>query len=75
MEGKNFLKSFLPLMLRNNEGLAISCAEKLKALVGTKASSGLMPDALMNAQRQGGANPAHTAAGRLEQALRLELNS
>lgn len=24
----------------------------------------------MNAQRQGGANPAHTAAGRLEQALR-----
>ncbi|KAJ1352004.1 hypothetical protein KIN20_008192 [Parelaphostrongylus tenuis] len=54
----------------DNEGLAASCAEKLKELVGTKHSSGILPDALLNAQRIGGANPAHTAAGRLEQALR-----
>ncbi|KAK6752623.1 hypothetical protein RB195_003813 [Necator americanus] len=54
----------------DNEGLAASCAQKLKELVGTKHSSGMLPDALMNAHRMGGANPAHTAAGRLEQALR-----
>lgn len=54
----------------DNEGLAASCAEKLKELVGTKHSSGILPDALVNAQRVGGAHPAHTAAGRLEQALR-----
>ncbi|EYC11237.1 hypothetical protein Y032_0051g2093 [Ancylostoma ceylanicum] len=54
----------------DNEGLAVSCAQKLKELVGTKHSSGMLPDALMNAHRMGGANPAHTAAGRLEQALR-----
>ncbi|KJH48075.1 vinculin family protein [Dictyocaulus viviparus] len=54
----------------DNEGLAVSCAEKLKELIGTKHSSGILPDALLNAQRIGGANPAHTAAGRLEQALR-----
>ncbi|KAK6031879.1 vinculin family protein [Ostertagia ostertagi] len=54
----------------DNEGLAISCAQKLKELVGTKHSTGILPDALMNAHRVGGANPAHTAGGRLEQALR-----
>ncbi|XGW25451.1 hypothetical protein V3C99_006680 [Haemonchus contortus] len=54
----------------DNEGLAVSCAQKLKELVGTKHSSGILPDALMNANRFGGANPAHTAGGRLEQALR-----
>ncbi|KAK6055763.1 hypothetical protein COOONC_06734 [Cooperia oncophora] len=54
----------------DNEGLAVSCAQKLKELVGTKHSSGILPDALMNAHRSGGANPAHTAGGRLEQALR-----
>ncbi|CAJ0603802.1 unnamed protein product [Cylicocyclus nassatus] len=54
----------------DNEGLAASCAQKLKELVGTKNSAGILPDALMNAHRMGGANPAHTAAGRLEQALR-----
>ncbi|VDM60306.1 unnamed protein product [Angiostrongylus costaricensis] len=54
----------------DNEGLAASCAEKLKELIGTKHSSGILPDALLNAQRIGGAHPAHTAAGRLEQALR-----
>ncbi|KAK5964299.1 hypothetical protein GCK32_013822, partial [Trichostrongylus colubriformis] len=54
----------------DNEGLAVSCAQKLKELVGTKHSAGILPDALMNAHRVGGANPAHTAGGRLEQALR-----
>ncbi|WKY07709.1 hypothetical protein Q1695_007294 [Nippostrongylus brasiliensis] len=54
----------------DNEGLAASCAQKLKELVGTKHSTGILPDALMNAHRVGGANPAHTAGGRLEQALR-----
>lgn len=44
--------------------------ELFQELVGTKHSSGMLPDALMNAHRAGGANPAHTAAGRLEQALR-----
>ncbi|KAK5975671.1 hypothetical protein GCK32_014796, partial [Trichostrongylus colubriformis] len=53
----------------DNEGLAVSCAQKLKELVGTKHSAGILPDALMNAHRVGGANPAHTAGGRLEQAL------
>uniref|UniRef100_A0A1I7WB35 Vinculin n=1 Tax=Heterorhabditis bacteriophora TaxID=37862 RepID=A0A1I7WB35_HETBA len=54
----------------DNEGLAANCAQKLKELVGTKHSSGLLPEALGNAQRHGGAHPAHTAGGRLEQALR-----
>ncbi|CDK13446.1 Vinculin [Caenorhabditis elegans] len=61
--------------LRNNgqpdrENLAAQTARRLKDLVGSQNSSGLMGDALQNAQRHGGANPAHTAAGRLEQALR-----
>ncbi|CAB3406934.1 unnamed protein product [Caenorhabditis bovis] len=54
----------------DSENLAAQCAQRLKDLVGSKHSSGLMGDALQNAQRHGGANPAHTAAGRLEQALR-----
>ncbi|CAD6191355.1 unnamed protein product [Caenorhabditis auriculariae] len=54
----------------DSENLAAQCAQKLKDLVGTKHSSGLMSDALQNAQRHGGVNPAHTAAGRLEQAMR-----
>lgn len=55
---------------RNDESLAATCAQKLKELVGTKHSSGQLSDALSNAQRHGAAHPAHTAAGRLEQALR-----
>lgn len=54
----------------DRENLAAQTAQRLKDLVGSKNSSGLMGDALQNAQRHGGANPAHTAAGRLEQALR-----
>ncbi|CAI5449441.1 unnamed protein product [Caenorhabditis angaria] len=54
----------------DSENLAAQTAQRLKDLVGSKHSSGLMSDALQNAQRHGGANPAHTAAGRLEQALR-----
>jgi vinculin len=54
----------------DNQGLAQSCAQKLKSLVGTKESQGVLPHALINAQRTGGAHPAHTASGKLEQALR-----
>ncbi|CAJ0931387.1 unnamed protein product, partial [Mesorhabditis belari] len=54
----------------DNEGLAQTCAQKLKDLVGTKQSTGLLPDALTNAHKAGIGHPAHTAAGRLEQALR-----
>lgn len=51
--------------------MAQNCAQKLKDLVGTKESQGILPHALNNAQRTGGGqNPAHTAGGRLEQALR-----
>lgn len=40
-------------------------------MVGTKESQGYLPHALNNAQRTGGGqNLAHTAGGRLEQALR-----
>lgn len=53
-----------------NQGLAASCANKLKELVGTKEIRGMLPDAVHNAQHTGGAHPAHTVAGRLEQALR-----
>lgn len=53
-----------------NQGLAASCANKLKELVGTKEIRGMLPDAVQNAQQTGGAHPAHTVAGRLEQALR-----
>lgn len=54
----------------DNQGLAVSCANKLRELVGTKEVSGILPGALVNTQRTGGAHPAHTVAGRLEQALR-----
>uniref|UniRef100_A0AC34QHQ2 Vinculin n=1 Tax=Panagrolaimus sp. JU765 TaxID=591449 RepID=A0AC34QHQ2_9BILA len=54
----------------DNQGLAQSCAQKLKDLVGTKESQGVLPYALINAQRTGGAHPAHTVGGKLEQALR-----
>ena len=54
----------------DNQGLAQSCAQKLKDLVGTKESQGVLPYALLNAQRTGGAHPAHTTGGKLEQALR-----
>lgn len=54
----------------DNQGLASGCANKLKELVGTKEIGGILPEALTHAQRTGGAHPAHTVAGRLEQALR-----
>lgn len=54
----------------DNQGLAQNCAAKLKDLVGTKESQGMLPHALLNAQRTGGQHPAHTTGGRLEQALR-----
>ncbi|GMS95777.1 hypothetical protein PENTCL1PPCAC_17952 [Pristionchus entomophagus] len=54
----------------DNEGLASRCAIRLKELVGTKQSSGLLPEALTHTERSGGAHPAHTTAGRLDQALR-----
>eukprot|EP00080_Pristionchus_pacificus_P010946 PDM70966.1 deb-1 [Pristionchus pacificus] len=54
----------------DNEGLASRCAIRLKELVGTKESSGLLPQALSHSERIGGAHPAHTTAGRLDQALR-----
>ncbi|CAJ0579773.1 unnamed protein product, partial [Mesorhabditis spiculigera] len=55
---------------RDDERLTQQCAQKLRDLVGTKASSGLLPEALTNAHKAGVGHPAHTAAGRLEQALR-----
>ncbi|MCP9265659.1 Vinculin [Dirofilaria immitis] len=54
----------------DSQGLANGCANRLKELVGTKEISGILPGALTNTQRTGGAHPAHTVAGRLEQALR-----
>uniref|UniRef100_A0A183DSW8 Vinculin n=1 Tax=Gongylonema pulchrum TaxID=637853 RepID=A0A183DSW8_9BILA len=54
----------------DNQGLANGCANKLRELVGTKEVSGILPGALTNTQRTGGAHPAHTVSGRLEQALR-----
>ncbi|KAI1705384.1 vinculin family domain-containing protein [Ditylenchus destructor] len=56
----------------DNQGLSQSCAQKLKDLVGTKESAGMLPHALASAQRSGGGRqqPAHTAGGQLEQALR-----
>lgn len=54
----------------DNEGLASRCAIRLKELVGTKESSGLLPEALSHSERIGGGHPAHTTAGRLDQALR-----
>ncbi|VDK50954.1 unnamed protein product [Anisakis simplex] len=54
----------------DNAALAAGCASKLKELVGTKEISGLLPGALENTQRTGGAHPAPTVAGRLEQAMR-----
>lgn len=49
------------------QGVAQSCAQKLKDLVGTKESQGILPVALQSTQRTGGQHPAHTAGGRLEQ--------
>lgn len=54
----------------DNQNLAAQCAQKLKDLVGTKESQGVLPYALLNTQRSGGAHPAHTTGGRLDQALR-----
>uniref|UniRef100_A0A183UTC6 Vinculin n=1 Tax=Toxocara canis TaxID=6265 RepID=A0A183UTC6_TOXCA len=54
----------------DNAALSSSCANKLKELVGTKETSGILPGALINTQRTGGVHPAPTVAGRLEQALR-----
>uniref|UniRef100_A0A0N4Z3B8 Vinculin n=1 Tax=Parastrongyloides trichosuri TaxID=131310 RepID=A0A0N4Z3B8_PARTI len=54
----------------DNQGLAQSCAQKIKELVGTKETPGVLPNALQHALKSGGANPAHTLGGRLEQALR-----
>lgn len=53
-----------------NQALASNCASRLKELVGTKEVRGMLPDAVHNAQHTGGAHPAHTVAGQLEQALR-----
>lgn len=57
----------------DNQGLSQSCAQKLKDLVGTKESAGMLPHALASAQRSGGGRqqPAHTAGGQLEQVSRL----
>lgn len=55
---------------RDNQALAQNCAQKLRDLVGTKESQGFLPHALLGAQRSGVQQPAHTAGGRLEQALR-----
>ncbi|MFH4977356.1 hypothetical protein AB6A40_004065 [Gnathostoma spinigerum] len=54
----------------DNRGLATTCSNKLKELVGTKEVSGILHGALENTHRTGGAHPAHTLSGRLEQALR-----
>uniref|UniRef100_A0A183BPH3 Vinculin n=1 Tax=Globodera pallida TaxID=36090 RepID=A0A183BPH3_GLOPA len=54
----------------DNQVMARSCAQKLRDLVGTKESQGSLPMAVFGAQRAGVQHPAHTAGGRLEQALR-----
>jgi hypothetical protein len=54
----------------DNQGLSQRCAQKLRDLVGTKESQGMLPIALTNTQRTGGQHPAHTTGGRLDQALR-----
>jgi hypothetical protein len=54
----------------DNQNVASRCAQKLRDLVGTKESQGMRPIALTNTQRTGGQHPAHTAGGRLDQALR-----
>lgn len=52
------------------QGLARGCAQKLKELVGTKDVAGMLPRAVHGIERSGNLQPAHTVAGRLEQALR-----
>uniref|UniRef100_A0A914UZ65 Vinculin n=2 Tax=Plectus sambesii TaxID=2011161 RepID=A0A914UZ65_9BILA len=52
------------------QGLSRGCAQKLKELVGTKDVPGMLPRALHGVERSGNLQPAHTVAGRLEQALR-----
>ncbi|KAI6234620.1 Vinculin [Aphelenchoides fujianensis] len=54
----------------DSQNLSSQCAQKLKDLVGTKESQGVLPYALLNTQKSGGQHPAHTAGGRLDQALR-----
>ncbi|CAD5226598.1 unnamed protein product [Bursaphelenchus xylophilus] len=54
----------------DNQNLAAQCAQKLRDLVGTKESQGALPYALLNSQKSGGGQPAHTTGGRLDQALR-----
>lgn len=44
----------------DNQGLSQRCAQKLRDLVGTKESQGVLPIALNNTQRTGGQHPAHT---------------
>lgn len=51
-------------------GLAKGIAEKLKELVGTKDRAGLLHSAIVNLERSGVHQPAHTVIGRIEQALR-----
>ena len=55
---------------RDNQQLAQACAQKLRDLVGTKESQGFLPHALLNAQRTGAQQPAHTTGGKMEQAMR-----
>lgn len=52
------------------QGLARGCAQKLKELVGTKDVAGMLPRAVHGVERAGNIQPAHTVAGRLEQAMR-----
>ncbi|CAK5075420.1 unnamed protein product [Meloidogyne enterolobii] len=54
---------------RDNQSYAQSCAQKLRDLVGTKESQGMLPHAVFGAQRTD-THPAHTTGGKLEQAQR-----
>uniref|UniRef100_A0A1I8BIC7 Vinculin n=1 Tax=Meloidogyne hapla TaxID=6305 RepID=A0A1I8BIC7_MELHA len=55
---------------RDNQSYAQSCAQKLRDLVGTKESQGMLPHAVFGAQRTDFQHPAHTSGGKLEQAQR-----
>uniref|UniRef100_A0A915KJD2 Vinculin n=1 Tax=Romanomermis culicivorax TaxID=13658 RepID=A0A915KJD2_ROMCU len=50
-------------------GLARGIGEKLKELVGAKDRPGLLHAAISRLERSGAVQPAHTVAGRIEQAL------
>lgn len=52
------------------QGLARSIAEKLKALVGVKDMVGVLQRAIINLERSGYMQPAHTVMGRIEQAMK-----